>query len=288
MRIALLLGLLPAIAFGQSSITLTLGAGGQTDVFKNGGQCNDHLAVNWTGNVSGVACAPFEVFATVKSSCPDKPDTDSGDFTIGTEDDLSKGSGTFDFVISNLPIFDGGTCGGEVDKTVNICGTFSVGQIDCGGVTPAQVVKASPVPTIRFDSIPPPAPVVTEVNTLDGALGVRVNPGNDTSTVTVQYREQGGGNFISVSPYSAQIGGTTIDGLTNGTTYEVRATVSDQANNDSEPSAVKTGTPARTDGFWAAYVNDGGQETGGCSVAGPSSLALLLIAAAFGRARRKS
>lgn len=61
----------------------------------------------------------------------------------------------------------------------------------------------------------------------------------------------------------------TIDGLVNGTVYEIRAKAVDLAGNYSrEWSDAITGTPRQVDDFWRAYKKAGGKEDGGyCFIA---------------------
>jgi uncharacterized protein (TIGR03382 family) len=70
-----------------------------------------------------------------------------------------------------------------------------------------------------------------------------------------------------------------IEGLINGATYEVRAKAADLAGNESGYSATQSAVPLPLVGFWDAYRNGGGEDTGGCSAAGGLSLwaAVLLV-----------
>jgi len=69
----------------------------------------------------------------------------------------------------------------------------------------------------------------------------------------------------------------TLEGLRNGTTYQVAVRAVDDAGNVSATSNVLEATPQRVFDFWETYKNAGGAEDGGCSsAAGPAALGLLL------------
>ena len=72
-------------------------------------------------------------------------------------------------------------------------------------------------------------------------------------------------------------GSYTLEGLRNGTTYQVAVRAVDDAGNVSATSNVLEATPQRVFDFWETYKNAGGAEDGGCSsAAGPAALGLLL------------
>lgn len=90
---------------------------------------------------------------------------------------------------------------------------------------------------------------------------------------------------------------TTLKELINGTTYAIAIASLDGVNNIGPLSQIRCGTPLRTNDFFDAYKNAGGQAGDGCglcSVGGdsrPSFLALvgpaLALAALAGRRSRR-
>ena len=285
MRLALLLSLVPALAFGQEQIGVTVQGQASQTVGKSTA-CGAKTEVEWTAASTGIPCSDLFVWAAT-APCSDGPDAGTAlGPSIPQSTWRTQGSGTIPVNIDDLPLFDGGVCGDAVDQTVNICATYSWATIDCSSLGGQQSLTTNPGATIRYDAVPPDAPTITAVNPRDGALGVRVTPPSDAVQVNVELRRQGDASFKPVATYSADEGGTTIDGLTNGTVYEVRASVTDEASNVGGFSAVKTGTPVQTAGFWATYVGDGGKETGGCAVGGGGLFGLLLLAGAALRSRR--
>jgi hypothetical protein len=285
MRLALLLVCLPALALAQTSSNtgLTLQVQGQSSQTVSGNDCGTDVQITWTQSLTGLACDNLTIWATT-SSCGNQPE--SGDKTIakiGAGTWSSQSSGTVTVAVSDLPLgaADGGTCGAAVEATINLCAATKVaGYLDCTYST--QTVNASPQATIEYDAKPPDAPNIASVEGSDGSLVVSVDVPGDAAFATVRYRVQGttawttDGDVSSASPHLA------INGLVNGTPYEVSAFAVDAAGNQSTDSAIVTGTPIETTGFWGNYQNGGGMETGGCSVGGAGGLlAGVLVALAL-------
>jgi hypothetical protein len=73
------------------------------------------------------------------------------------------------------------------------------------------------------------------------------------------------GTIVSSHTFTVGQGGGAIDGLENGTTYNIQVTATDIAGNVSEPSDIAQGTPVLSCDFWSCYP---GQEKGGfCFIA---------------------
>jgi hypothetical protein len=149
--------------------------------------------------------------------------------------------------------------------------TYSTGIYGCqlGGTTP---LPATPQATIVYDAVAPEVPTIGAVTSLDSGLRVEVQFSSDTSLVDVRYREQGTEAWLAAGRISSGEGGITITQLSNNLSYVVEAKATDAAGNQSEWSALKTGTPAATSGFWRTYKESGGTETGGCGAAGAGGL----------------
>lgn len=271
MRLALLLALLPAAALAQTT-GLTLQIQGQSSQTVSGSDCGATTQLTWSVGVTGVACSNLVLWATT-GTCGSEPGT--GDFQIANISRAtwsSQPSGTETLAISDLPISDGtdgGSCGAATEVTINLCGALTYASYDCS--YGSQDVEASET-TIVYDALPPAVPTVNAVTSLDSGLRVGLTIDSDTTRVDVQYREQGTSTWLSGGSLSSGEGGLTLKGLTNDVVYEVRARAIDAAGNQSDFSEIKTGTPTATAGFWAAYKNGGGTETGGCTAGGAGGL----------------
>ena len=132
---------------------------------------------------------------------------------------------------------------------------FTVTPVDGGwqGRT-SPAVAAAPQPA-RV----PDAPDMVSVGVLDGALSVSWKAAKNATYYEVYYRAQGEGGF---QQYGGQLSGTgaTINGLTNGVTYEIYILAGNSMGR-SGPSRTALGTPespdySRPEGIPAAGVLD--------------------------------
>ncbi len=306
--------LLPALASAQT-IALTVngatnsvsGSGGTvtSTLALNGSACANQVGVAWAGTGLTGACTPLYIWLTT-TSCGTAPNTtnvppdvtvqtvQAGDLTAGTS------SGTFTFPFNSLPGFvslpDGGgfTCGSVNDFTNYLCAGVTIAAV--GGMCNGSSPTAQPV-NMRYDNIPPIAPIVS-VTPLDTKLGLNLAPGDPSDTLlyfTAQYAlafpDGDAGTYFNSG--CGQISTTnskcTISNLVDGTNYYVVGVSVDEASNMSPPSAPTPGTPVLTYGFYANYLNDGGQPGGCGSAAGgaPSALAFTTALLVFGVARRR-
>ena len=79
-----------------------------------------------------------------------------------------------------------------------------------------------------------------------------------------------------------------MDGLENGVEYAVRAYAIDAAENQSDPSEPTNGRPVASRGFFEAYKDALGAETGGCGAAGGGIAGSAVLAVlGFWLSRRK-
>ena len=158
MRLALFFSLIPALAFGQASLSVTVQ--GQSAVTFNATQCGVTTQVKWTAAVTGISCSDLTVWGST-SACSAGPDAG---FPVGSAPQSSwrtQGSGTFPLAVQDLPIFDGGTCGAATDETVNLCAQYTYASFDCSfGQTN---VTANPTATLRYDAEPPGSPTISAV-----------------------------------------------------------------------------------------------------------------------------
>jgi hypothetical protein len=278
-----------AQAFAQTSaLTLTFTAGG-TALSVNASSCTSTESITWAAQTPTVACTnPLVIWATT-GACGTTGPTGS-DVTIQSIATWQGQTGTAGVVVGNLPIFnstfDGGvavSCGTTPafpDQAVQICAS----PVNCTSSTVASI-------TLTFDNVPPQAPSVA-ISPLDGALGVGVTPNaadNDVAQVQVQYRPATDGgqvSFIQEAPVAVNAS-IAINGLQDGTTYEVQAQVSDAAGNLSPWSPSGLGTPVHTNGFFDNYKNSGGADRGGCAAAGGGLGAGALVLAGWFLSRRR-
>jgi len=284
------------LSFGGAGSTITSRAFSQSDCNNNSG-----VVVTWTVASLGTVCNNLQIFITNGSGCPATPDTsgtDGGtaDVIIGTfsaTDLLNLTGNTNNFVIRNMPGL-GGACPAQVDVTNAICGSV---QYRPSGATDCTSLNSSSDLSIRFDSLPPVAPIISSLLPQDSKIIVGLDPNGeaDTSFYRVQYAPQlgtsdAGLNFITLPDFSAQNNSVTISALTNGQLYVVQAQQLDEVGNLSPVSAQATGTPLASNGFWAEYKEAGGHEQGGCNVADaavPSLLGALGVLASLWRRKRR-
>jgi hypothetical protein len=286
--------LFASTALGQ---TLTLTVDTQTDPTKvvglNDADCGRKLALKWTFN--GIACEPLRLWVTAASSCKDDPV--AGDYeldAVPASNVAAPGTLTRTIDVDKLPVFTGGGDAGttacadaKVEQTMRVCGVTAV----TNGATCGLDVQVGTAPQIRFDTKPPPKPVISEVIARDSALGVTLTAEADSTvvvTATSMPADGGVGVEAARKEVSASTGTAELTGLENGVKYQVIATARDQAGNPGPPSDPSEGTPVKSNGFYEAYVDAGGQETGGCGAAGGGIAGGAVMAAlGFWLSRRK-
>jgi hypothetical protein len=103
-----------------------------------------------------------------------------------------------------------------------------------------------------------------------------------------QLRELGGAEpsgFKRSSTLYSDVSTLTVDGLQNGTTYQLYA-VARRDSDVSPASNVVTGAPRAVVGFWESYHDAGGDQTGCGAAGGAAPLAGGLVLLALARARR--
>jgi hypothetical protein len=281
--------LVPASGFAQ---TLTLTVSG-APIAKNASGCADNVAGNWLGSGLTAACTSLQIWVTASTTCADAPSPTASppDVVVQTvqSGDLANGTttGTFSFAFNTMPGFVSSACGTDVDFTNYLCASVTSrgGTGSCDGT----LTKASAV-ALRYDNLPPPPPAVS-VTPLDSKLSVGLAAtGTGTDVTDVQFfnvqfavapTTGGTPNWLNAGgDISASNPSVTINNLVNGTTYLVRGFSKDEAGNISDPSDPVSAEPVQTFGFWSNYIDDGGQDAGGCTAAGGASSAAALAALA--------
>lgn len=297
---ALLLVLVASSAFAQTTGTTTVVPFGiretptaQTDQMIIGASsCGTSRIVYWVWNQLGTqACNNMKIWAT-ENSCGNEPASGDKEYdsvsvllfrTVGS-------SGSFTININELPGFaksDTTTpCGGAttLTKEHKICASVPT-ALQCGlqnnTFTTATALR------IIYDAQPPSAPIVSAVSLRDKALGLTFSVSSDTAQIIPFVRKQGDTDFTrreNISLGSSR--DVIIDQLLNGTTYDVKLRAIDAAGNESADSEIASGTPRRTIGFWGAYRDAGGTDTGGCSTSALGLSPLLALGWFFRRRSR--
>jgi hypothetical protein len=261
----------------------------------NSTACSNSIAGSWTGTGLTTACTSLQVWLTA-FSCGTAPSTTNvpADFIASTTQagDLANGTTTinFSFSAASLPGFgtgalDGGntSCGTVVDFTNTVCAAVTLNTAT-NGCTGTNV--QAPTVSLRYDNVPPDPPSINIVP-LDSQLSVRLTPDSLTPVADVLYyrvqyalQPSDGGAPGGYTPVggniSASAAAVTISSLVNGELYSIQGFTVDEASNVSTTPTTVTGSPVMTTGFYANYIDDGGQ-TGGCGDSaggGPSALAL--------------
>ena len=293
------LSLVPLVLAGQFG-TVRLTIGDATDVSINSANCGEQLTGNVQTTIATTAgiCTALQLWVT-RNECGDAPVT-ATDYVlpeISSQTLLVNRNQNLPVTITvdKLPYFaqataDGGAgCGGAgVDVTQKFCASVSLAS-DAFCSFGKNVIKAQTPVSIRYDTLDPLPPTLSSVEPFDGAAAVTVDASDDdTASVTVQYREQGVGDFVDVLTRVAP-GAKTISNLENGKTYEVRAIAYDAVMptpNDSEPSEPVTVTPRESAGFWDACREAGCNNGCSAAAAGPFGLAAMLLLLVLRRTRR--
>jgi len=293
----LALGLSAAAAAQTITSPLSLNFNGQTSITVGPTSCGNSVSVTWTATPVGQACSDIQLWVTSNGACSDAPAT--GDQQISSNGLLltnwiSTRTGSVAIPVSALPIFsvassDGGTltCGAAIQKDLLVCAAYKYGTVGLG-CTSSTVAKAGTT-TLRYDAQPPGAPSLNAPTPLDGALLLSVaSTDSDTAIIHFGVRAAGETDFASGGDMGTDQSTLRLSGLTNGVAYEVQATAEDKAGNVGPASAVVTGTPVHTTGFFDRYKGSGGEEAGcaATGVSGPLLGAALLTGFFFARRRR--
>lgn len=261
--------------------------------------CNTTLVVQWSVTLfSGTPNGPMKLWAT-KGECGDAPA--AGDHSF---DDVpwpnwqAAKQGTFNLKPAELPVFSSSTTSDDAGTTGNVCGTGGVSLSNqiCGAypyMTSLYAgtntwMRASPLKLV-YDTLPPAAPVISNVTAMDGSARVFFSIDSDTVTVEVQVKGPDDADFLRRAEVTSSVSALSVTGLRNSVEYRIRLIASDAAGNVSEPSAEVTATPIKTVGFWGSYRAAGGTDQAGCSAvpAGMPFLALLLGAGVRNGCRRR-
>lgn len=267
---------LSVIAGAASAQTLSLSLDqGQQTVVVSPRDCNIQHTISWSADTYSNWCTGLQIWVTT-STCGDAPVT--GDFVFNTT--FQATSRDLQLFVRDLPIFGqadaGSTCGSAINQVHRVCAAAKYPST-LGCTVSSVFVHASTTPTIEYRGVPPAVPSDLQVAPQDGALSVRANASSDTLSVHMQLRIAGTGDFVEAGQFLVSAGGGKIDGLVNGTTYDVRVYGEDAAQNRSDFSVSVQGTPVASEGFYGTYRRNGGSEMGGCGDVGGGGIDWRLV-----------
>lgn len=295
-RIALVLTLLPTLAFAQA-ITLREANETTTTTWTFGkSYCTSTsvIPVQWTYNpaVALQICSGLRLWVS-SGTCTE---------TMGTNDlalpqpllpvSAVNRTGTVDVPVPKMPGFsttsaDGGvntnTCGADgILVTHHVCGV--IGTLAGVGCT-NQIADSL---TLVYDTQAPTAPTIVSATAEDSAASVTFSVDADATTVFAEVKGPGASDFSGAGSVSASTKVIRVPNLSNGETWSIRLHAEDAAGNPSLPSDAVNVVPVQTIGFFGVYRQQGGTDQGGCSAAGAAfPLAALLLGGAFVRRRSR-
>lgn len=269
----LLIGLL-LFSTSAAAQQIVLTTPGTTKLVVGPGDCGNQRTINWALN--GRFCDLTTIWIT-QGTCGDTPAT--GDLTVGEPIPNPSTSGTNagnrTFRVSELPGLQGGdggvSCGATgVTQTYKVCASTRQVRTDVAfEECLTTYAKAGTSVTVVYDAEPPSPPNLSSVVALDSALNVRVaDAGGDPNRFRVRVVRVSDDVEVASRTQSVDQDLFRMSGLENNVTYRVEAFALDEIGNESGASASQEATPVKTSGFFQAYTDAQGQETGGCNVAG--------------------
>lgn len=286
----------PALAFGQTAGLLTTDPSevGQVDCSTAG-----TTVLDWTINTAntGRSATTSDTYRIALyadgTSCPEPSSAPSSSASNVVVSNLAAtgNSQSTTVAYSDMAAAGGVTCPATPPPWTamsDFSKVLCVYLVASNGVVLGTAAGASG--TFLFQLARPPPPVLTSVESGNGALTAHFQAGTATGLDTAtsdRYRAEV--YLAGVLVTSASGTGTSIrvGGLTNNTTYTVQviAISPSPASNESAPSTSMTGMPLPFESFWTAYQNAGGREQGGCG-GGAGALSLLALLPLALRRRR--
>ncbi|WP_338867393.1 MXAN_2561 family MXYO-CTERM-anchored protein [Myxococcus stipitatus] len=286
-HILVVLLLTASTALGQT-VSFTGAAIQNGEVSVSLANCEKINQVTWTRSGT-LPCADATLFLT-EGSCTDKPDAAGNQVLKELKQNDTITTGTVDLQMSKALAQRGQVCADQTaNRTFKLCAS-TTRQSGTLGQCESTLVSIGNNVSFVLDPVAPTAPPAPTVTGLDSALSVSVSPTSDTARVKVEVVEvtqgdDGGsatpGTVVTSREQVTPNNVFRMDGLQNGKTYGVRAIAFDKAGNQSADSALATGAPIPSNGFFDEYVGANGQETGGCG-AGGGGLAVGAAMAALG------
>jgi hypothetical protein len=286
-----LVALLPGAARALT-VTLELGDG---DALVSRAECTDRaseeLSLSW--DLASSTGDSVEILASSASGCSETYATTAVLVDgLSTSQTSYPGDGDGAFTVSDVLESSGesaGTCDGD-DFRAYVC----VRLLDSSGDTVATGSAA-----LRFQLEQPPPPAAIAATPGESALHLSWSAGTATTGATASsatYQAFASDGTTTVSSGATSDTSLRLDGLANGTTYQVWVVAYSEAGNPSDASEVIQGTPAPVDDFFEHYQKAGGSEAVGCGAGGLGGLGALApllallprLRAARRRPRRRS
>ncbi len=218
--------------------------------------------------------------------CAEQPSTTPTQINAGSVGSVTADLAVKDLAISGHDVVTAATVAKSCDATqesrvIWICAHW----VDSGGTK-----NGSATGKFIIQLAAPPAPTGVTVGSGDSRLIVDWTASTGGSTTADHYIARatpvGGGTAY----YSDRTNSTTatINGLVNGTTYDVVVIAFSIGGNPSPDSAPAQGIPQPSANFWDVYKDRGGAEQGGCASGPAGAFALLGTASLLALRRRKS
>jgi Fibronectin type III domain len=305
----LLLLALPALARAQATPgvfepTPLSGTGNRyrADKFINLEECDPagNVLIDFRWNVAPAAGATFRsgvfrIWATNKKPtatdgglayCPTTDSPTDNVWTGKIGEDLETSAGGFsdgaELSTAAMAAAANYTCSTDDDtQPVYVCVHYHPFNQGAGG--PSSDPEGLASGTLTLYTTAPEAPRLDSVSPGEDRLEAHwteAEGGAEAVWFRVIAREAGSTTVVSTKDSQGTSG--WVEGLRNGTTYDVTVQGLSNAGNPSAESNVQQGVPVPTNDFWERYGLAGGQEQGGCGNAS-GAVALLGAAAALAR-----
>ncbi|HUL61408.1 MAG TPA: fibronectin type III domain-containing protein [Anaeromyxobacteraceae bacterium] len=287
-RAALLVSLvLPCAAAAQTTASMSFST--STIDKDQCGNASVPFAVNFTVGTPASFDFSTVTFQVREAKTSDCSGTENSDYFVLTGTPVTSGAtGTYppasvSFTANDVTNKVGLTCNETADQTITFCVKLMNGGTE---ITTSGYTQASGTVTVQLGV--PPKPTITSIQAGDKALFVywQAGTGGTASSEKFSATAKLNGNAVSACPRTSATN-CRIDGLQNGVTYTVTVTAYSSGGNPSPESDPMSGTAVPVDDFWSLYKKDGGREAGGCGAGGAGALALLGVAAALRRVRRR-
>jgi Synergist-CTERM protein sorting domain-containing protein len=244
------------------------------------GTTSDTLTYYWNPTVSGTS---YDLWiadqpSSTSSTCPP---TSSSTVTVNSTRIATIQAGTTnkqdDQTVQTRLSQIGVSCTGNV-TTVYLC-------MNVAGQTNQIAATGSLVLDLGVPSTPTGVGLVPG----DSVLHVSWTAGSGGTGTTTGYRVYWGSHNGTLSQSHDLTGSATYDvgGLTNGDEYDVQVSALSAGKNESDRTAIASGTPIPVLDFWRLYKTDGGHEEGGCA-GGAAGLAALIALLPLALRRRRS
>ena len=301
-RTALLALLAAPIAAGAQTPTIGQVLFPDDDQYIGQAECTGdaEMGLSWLVALESGQAYPVvnPLYAIYTSNDPDCADTNTstGDVTVAVQTDIPGAVGTTPRVQAYpgltgdpAPVVSRFTsplslgCS-SADTTVYVCV-----RLTAQGET---TVRGTAKGYFRLQLAAPNAPTGVSVRPSESALVVSWTA--STGTVTVKDYQARATNVADPGDVHASgwVSGTSarIEGLVNGTFYDVVVVARSLGDNESvEAAAPAPVAPVPVDDFWEHYVAAGGREEGGCTTGGGAgALAALGLVALRALGRRRS